>query len=257
MSSDRRRVCASIGPVGLRWPAALLVVRAHRVRELSKTLLDDLPKSGPTDPIEYYRRPLIGWLFRERINRGLRLLPERRFRCGLEVGYAAGAVQLVLATGVDELHGVDLDADQRAVAQLLARRGHASQLCRGDVTKLPYRDGMFDLVVCFSVIEHLHAYRAAVTEMARVLEPGGYLLVGMPSVNRMMELGFQAIGFRGIEHHHVTTPADACRAFTDFELEATAHLDFPLSRPLGVRLYYNWLLRRLEGDATGNGIQSP
>ena len=34
-------------------------------RELSLTreILADLPKNGRTDPIEYYRRPLVGWLF--------------------------------------------------------------------------------------------------------------------------------------------------------------------------------------------------
>jgi hypothetical protein len=74
-------------------------------------MLSALPKSGPTDPIEYYRRPLVGRLFRERINRGLGLLGSRRFARGLEVGYAAGAVQIALATAVDELHGIDLDAD--------------------------------------------------------------------------------------------------------------------------------------------------
>lgn len=48
-------------------------------------MLEDLPKSGPTDPIEYYRRPLVGRLFRKRINIGLELLGDRRFRRGLEV----------------------------------------------------------------------------------------------------------------------------------------------------------------------------
>ena len=40
--------------------------------ELSRELLMGIPKNGPTDPIEYYRKPLIGRVFRERINRGLR-----------------------------------------------------------------------------------------------------------------------------------------------------------------------------------------
>ena len=38
--------------------------------ELSPELLQGIPKNGPTDPIEYYRKPLVGRVFRERINRG-------------------------------------------------------------------------------------------------------------------------------------------------------------------------------------------
>ena len=162
------------------------------------------------------------------------------------MGYAAGALQLVLAPDVDELHGVDLDADPEPVSRLLAQRGYASDLRRGDVTRLNYDDGMFDLVVCFSVIEHLHDYRSALAEMARVLEPGGYLLLGMPSVNRMMEVGFRMIGFKGIEDHHVTTPAQVFSAFDDFEVEDAAHLQLPLRQPFGLRLYYSWLLRKAQ-----------
>ena len=53
-------------------------------------MLAGLPKTGETDPIEYYRRPLVGVLFRKRINLGLGMLPDRRFESALELGYAHG-----------------------------------------------------------------------------------------------------------------------------------------------------------------------
>src|SRR3954468_20474069 len=165
---------------------------------LTQSMLSTLPKTGPTDPIEYYRKPLVGWLFRERINRGLGLLPERRFKRALEVGYGAGAVQLSLSSGVDECHGIDLDADDAPVTALLAARGQKSQLVRGSVYELPYEAGYFDLVVCFSVFEHLKEYKKALGEVTRVLTPGGLFLLGMPAVNRLMEAAFFTIGFKGI-----------------------------------------------------------
>src|SRR5262249_44892985 len=157
---------------------------------LTTSMLSSLPKTGPTDPIEYYRRPLIGWLFRERINRGLGLLPERPYKRALEVGYGAGAVQLALSAGVEECHGIDLDADAAPVTALLAGRGRKSHLVQGSVYDLPYEAGFFDLVVCFSVFEHLHEYRKALGEVTRVLSPGGLFLLGMPAVNKMMEAAF-------------------------------------------------------------------
>ena len=214
--------------------------------ELGGDILDGMPKSGPTDPIEFYRRPLVGWLFRERINLGLRMLGDRRYANALEVGYAAGALQLVLARGVDDLHGIDIDADPDEVVRFLEAREVQSTLVRGSVLDLPYPDGHFELVVCFSVIEHLREYRQALKEMARVLTPTGRLLLGMPSVNRGMELAFRAIGFKGIEDHHVTTPVEVEQAFSaaGLAVEQTAPLDMPRPRPLGVRLYNNWLLRK-------------
>src|SRR4051812_11360938 len=129
-------------------------------------MLQGIPKNGPTDPIEYYRRPLVGRIFRERINCGLRLLPERRFARALEVGYGAGAVLLSLAPGVDELHGLDLDADPAVVTALLKSRGALASLRQGSVYELPYASDSFDLAVSFSMFEHLHEYPKGLAEVA-------------------------------------------------------------------------------------------
>jgi ubiquinone/menaquinone biosynthesis C-methylase UbiE len=217
--------------------------------ELTAAMLQGIPKNGPTDPIEYYRRPLVGRIFRERINRGLRLLPERRFARALEVGYGAGAVLLSLAAGVDELHGLDLDADPKVVSAILDSRGMQATLRQGSVYELPYESDSFDLAVSFSMFEHLHEYPKGLTEVARVLRPGGLFLLGMPAVNRLMEAGFLAIGFKGINDHHVTTPAQVARAFAGagLRLVSKAALDLPLPRPLGARVYYDWLLEKPAG----------
>lgn len=214
--------------------------------ELTPALVREVPKNGPTDPIEFYRRPLVGMLFRERINLGLRMLPERRFERALEVGYGAGAVQLALSDAVGDLHGIDLDADPRAASAVLAARGRSATLVRGSVFDLPYADATFDLVVSFSVFEHLDRYTRALSEVARVMKPNGLFLLGMPSVDKVMEAGFQLIGFKGIEDHHITTPEAVCRAFggAGFTVEDRAFLDLPAAPPLGVRLYHNWLLSK-------------
>ncbi|HEY4117369.1 MAG TPA: class I SAM-dependent methyltransferase [Byssovorax sp.] len=218
-----------------------------RVQEITPSLLGGFEKAGPTDPIEYYRRPFVGWLYRERINRGLRLLPKRRFGRALEIGYGSGAVQLALASAVDELHGLDLDSDPAAVGALLDKQGARAKLARGSVYELPYDDDAFDLAVSFSTFEHLHEVGRAFGEVARVLAPGGLFVLGMPRVDVLMEAGFRAIGFKGIEDHHVTTPAAAARAFaaSGFRVAGENHLDVPARAPLGVRLYWNWLLERM------------
>jgi hypothetical protein len=65
----------------------------------------------------------------------------------------------------------------------------------------------------------------------------------MPAVNRMMEAGFLAIGFKGIEDHHVTTPAAVERAFDASGLRVLRKKKFEFPLP-GVTIYTNWLLER-------------
>ncbi len=55
--------------------------------------------------------------------------------------------------------------------------------CHGpqvDVTRLPFPDGAFDVVICSEVMEHIPDNRKAVSELMRVLKPGGDLVVSVP-----------------------------------------------------------------------------
>lgn len=225
--------------------------------EITLDLVRQFPTNGPTDPIRYYAKPVTGWIFRERVNLGLRLLAGRRFARGLEVGYGSGAVLAALSSVVDELHGIDLDADPAIAGSTLQRLGVSASLRAGSVYELPYEDEHFDLAVSFSVFEHLHRYDTALGEVHRVLRPGGSFLLGMPAVNLAMEAGFALIGFRGINDHHVTTPQQVAGAFAarGFTVRESAQLKLPLpaSAPLpfavpaklpGLPVYFTWHLER-------------
>ena len=51
----------------------------------------------------------------------------------------------------------------------------------GSAYSLPFGDSTFDLVVCSEVLEHLHEYRDAISEINRVLKPGGKFLASVPA----------------------------------------------------------------------------
>ena len=55
-------------------------------------------------------------------------------------------------------------------------------LVAGDGQHLPFPDASFNFVLCNSVVEHIPDDVAAIREMARVLKPGGTLLMSTPSV---------------------------------------------------------------------------
>ena len=52
---------------------------------------------------------------------------------------------------------------------------------RGDATKLPFADNTFDCVVTSEVLEHLQDDVTAISELHRVLKPGGSLGVTVPT----------------------------------------------------------------------------
>jgi ubiquinone/menaquinone biosynthesis C-methylase UbiE len=204
--------------------------------------------TGETDPIRYYKRPGIGWVFRRRIEMGLEMIPVLGAQArALEVGYGAGVVLYNLAPRLSELHGIDLDADPAAAGRRLRSLGVDARLVKGSVLDMRpvYADDYFDLVVCFSVMEHLAQPQRALQEMWRVLKPDGVAVVGMPAVNRFMEYAFQAIGFKGIEDHHITTPGQVLRLVTsDRQHWQVKRRALPAGVPFDLALYHTFALKK-------------
>lgn len=75
-------------------------------------------------------------------------------------------------------HVIAIDFDPRMIRranQRLAEYGSRVTLAEGDVTNLPYGDGVFDAVFNFAVLHHVPDWRSALQEIARVLKVGGRL----------------------------------------------------------------------------------
>ena len=82
--------------------------------------------------------------------------------------------------------GLDLDRPALRVAAgaLRARArelGSSGGMLQGDAFRLPFPDACFDRVICSEVMEHVHDYRAAARELARVTRPAGRLAVTVPT----------------------------------------------------------------------------
>jgi SAM-dependent methyltransferase len=116
-------------------------------------------------------------LERLELRRGERLLDAG---CG-EGRHCFGA----LDRGVDVV-GLDLDfAGLRAHRERLSIRakenGCRAIFVQGNAFHLPFPDASFDKVICSEVMEHVHDYRGAARELARVTKPGGKLAVTIPT----------------------------------------------------------------------------
>ncbi|MFP4444728.1 MAG: class I SAM-dependent methyltransferase [Desulfosudaceae bacterium] len=58
--------------------------------------------------------------------------------------------------------------------------GGAWGLSVTDITRLPFADDSFDLVICSEVLEHIPADKDAMKELVRVVKPGCDLVVSVP-----------------------------------------------------------------------------
>jgi SAM-dependent methyltransferase len=81
--------------------------------------------------------------------------------------------------------GIDLNRDDLGKAKgfisLMAKEKKGCWLlAQADVTKLPFANDSFDVVICSEVLEHIVDSRTAVAELVRVLKPGGDLVVTVP-----------------------------------------------------------------------------
>ncbi len=100
----------------------------------------------------------------------------------LEIGPGFGATTRVLAGRLGHLDVLELEP--RYCEKLRAELGDAVTVTEGDATQLPYGDGTFSAVLCFTMLHHIPSRSlqdGAFAEIARVLRPGG-VFAGTDSV---------------------------------------------------------------------------
>ena len=93
----------------------------------------------------------------------------------LEVGVGTGRIALPLTAHVRAVVGVDLS--RAMMARLVAKwRGERVYLGQADAVRLPFAAGRFPAAIAVHVFHLIPAWREALADLARVLEPEGVLL---------------------------------------------------------------------------------
>lgn len=109
----------------------------------------------------------------------LRIFGDERTESLLDVGTGTGRILQVLAGRIGSGLGVDLSHDMLRVARanLDRREARNCQVRYGDMYQLPLSDGVIAAVTLHQVLHFADDPRAALAEAARVLAPGGRLVV--------------------------------------------------------------------------------
>jgi ubiquinone/menaquinone biosynthesis C-methylase UbiE len=122
----------------------------------------------------------------------------------LDIGCGTGrlAARVLDAEGVRTVVGCDFSAGmlENAAARLAdaCRVGRAS-LVRGDATRLPFADATFDAAVSTEAFHWFPDQDAALSDLRRVLRPGGRLMLALVSppfeiIADVFEVGMRAVG---------------------------------------------------------------
>ncbi len=96
----------------------------------------------------------------------------------VDLGGGAGRITVPVAARADTV-AVDIEPQMLAACRALAAaRGVSVGLAVGTVLQLPFAHDVFDAVLINNVLHQVERWRDALAEAARVLKPGGVLIMG-------------------------------------------------------------------------------
>lgn len=169
--------------------------------------------------------------------------PSARGRRVLEIGVGLGADHQRFAESGALLSGIDLT--ERAVEHTqrrLALFGLSSELAVGDAERLSFGDNTFDIVYSWGVLHHSPDTPRAVSEVHRVLKPGGKALIMVyykwSMVGAMLWIRYALLagrpwrGLRSIYAEHLESPGTKAYSYSEARDIFSGFASVTISTPL-------------------------
>jgi ubiquinone/menaquinone biosynthesis C-methylase UbiE len=188
----------------------------------------------------YQRKDVLGVIFRRRQAITLNYIKELalpKTARVLEIGCGAGFMAIALAQRGYSVHAVDHAPAMIALTQKHAKQKRVDnriQTTIGDLNNLTFESQSFHLIVALGVVIWLHNLKNALAEIARVLTPGGYVVLSMNNtygagllIDPLMSPAFGAIRKwvkRSLEKARLLSPRYVARIYTYSIKEFNQHL---------------------------------
>jgi 2-polyprenyl-6-hydroxyphenyl methylase/3-demethylubiquinone-9 3-methyltransferase len=187
MASNAEQSNSSIGPSSIR-PSEV----AH-----FGALAEDWWNPAGTSAMLHRLNPVRLAYIRERVDGHWALSPDNlRPLAGkrvLDVGCGAGLLCEPLARLGAAVTGIDATLENIVVArEHAAKSGFSIDYRAGSVETLD--EAPFDLVTCMEVIEHVEAPAPFVAQLARMVAPGGLLILSTPNRTALSRLAMITVG---------------------------------------------------------------
>lgn len=168
-------------------------------------------------------------------------------------GQPVGARLLDLGCGTGGIlrdwtdRGACVGMDGSPLALRICKRRGFSVLARGDLERLPFRDGAFDTIVLMDVLEHLDDDRGLLRGAARLCAPGGRVVVSVPAFQLLWSRHDETFGHR---RRYRARQLEAIFDAAGLERERTTYTNFLV---FPVALVWRVLSRVLRLGRSGPG----
>jgi ubiquinone/menaquinone biosynthesis C-methylase UbiE len=125
----------------------------------------------------YHKGALV---YGEHIVRYESVLPLLKGKTVLDIASGSGYGTYIMAGEAEKVIGVDVDEESVKYAQRNYKRPN-TEFKVGDAEKIPLEDASVDVVVTFETVEHIKNYKKFLSEIKRVLKPGGFAIISTPN----------------------------------------------------------------------------
>jgi len=108
----------------------------------------------------------------------------------LDVGCGTGSYLIALSKGGRGCYGIDPSRD--VSLKPAKERGETEKvsvfLCQSVGEFLPFKNAVFDVVLCISTLQHVGDQSMTLQEIRRVLKSSGFLLISVPTIKNISTL---------------------------------------------------------------------
>jgi len=157
------------------------------LKSSKKKYLQELFSNGAN--IEYWesiysRRDFAGFILQRRMYQALSWLGNLNLSKDsrvLDVGCGPGVMVKEIAGKGHRVFGMDYSYNmiQKAEARCNVHKRLNLVFLQGDIESLPFKESVFDVILCLGVVSYLKSEQKALQEMSRVLKSGGTLILSI------------------------------------------------------------------------------
>lgn len=130
------------------------------------------------------RKELVNWS---------RIRPHLRGSRVLDVGCGTGGFCMAAFEEGADVFGIDIDPKAIDICRMQASANDMSpgKFAISTSEELPFENDYFDFIYCNSVLEHVRDVETTISEMLRVVRPGGLLFMKFPDYRSLYEAHYK------------------------------------------------------------------